>query len=188
MGDSHNRSKVVIGLALVMLMVVGLPAASAFASAKVRLVNARPGSAAVGLKVLVSDAAPPAIGDASYGQVTPYAAVAPGSASITISGLTTATGGPDAQTTQTLEDGKRYTAVALAKGMKAFQIKVYEDGDAKAATARLRVLHAAPELGAPNIMLGQRTIAEKVPFKAASPYLSVDPGAYTLAVTKPGST
>ena len=188
MGVRHKGSRVVIGLTLVILMLVGLPAASALASAKVRLVNARPGAQAVGLKVLIGDAPPPEIGEAAYGQVTPYVNVTPGSASLTISGLSGSTGGADAQTTEQLVDGKRYTAVALAKGSKAFQIKVYTDGDAKAKTARLRVIHAAPELGSPDIKLGQRTIAEKVAFQAASPYLSVDPGSYQLAVVKPGGS
>jgi hypothetical protein len=188
MGVRHSGSRVVIGLTLVIVMLVALPAASAFATAKVRLVNARPGAQAVGLKVVVGTAPPPEIGTAGYGQVTPYVNVAPGSASIAISGLSESTGGQDAQTTQQLVDGENYTAVALAKGKKGFQITVYHDGGARAKTARLRVIHAAPELGSPDIKLGQRTIAEKVAFKAASPYLSVDPGSYSLAVVKPGGS
>jgi hypothetical protein len=188
MGVRHSGSRVVIGLTLVIVMLVGLPAASAFASAKIRLVNARPGSAAVGLKVVIGTAAPPQIGEAAYGQVTPYVSVTPGSASIAISGLSSSTGGPDAQTMEQLVDGQRYTAVALAKGSKAFQIKVYTDGDARAGTARLRVLHAAPELGSPDIRLGERTIAEKVAFEDASPYLSIAPGSYELSVVRPGGS
>src|SRR4051794_6775413 len=188
MGVRHNGTRVVIGLTLAIVMLVGLPAASAFGFAKVRLVNARSGAQAVGLKVIVGSAAPPEIGSAAYGQVTPYVNVTPGSASITISGLSGSPGGPDAQTPQDLVDGKRYTAVALAKGSKGFQIKVYSDGDAKKKTARLRVIHAAPELGSPDIKLGQRTIAEKVAYTDASPYLSVAPGSYTLAVVKPGGS
>jgi hypothetical protein len=184
----HSGSRVVIGLALVIVMLVGLPAASAFASAKVRLVNARPGSGTHGLKVVVGTAAPPVIGETTYGQVTPYVNVPPGNARIAISGLGPEEGGAGATTTQQLVDGERYTAVALAKGPKAFQIKVYHDGNARPGTARLRVLHAAPELGAPDIMLGQRKIAENVAFRAASPYLSVDPGSYELSVVKPGGT
>src|SRR3954471_3189821 len=115
MGARHNGSRVVIGLTLVIVMLMGLPAASALASAKVRLVNARAGGQAVGLKVVVGDAPPPEIGPADYGQVTPYVNVTAGSASIAISGLSGSSGGSDAQTTQDLTDGKRYTAVALAK-------------------------------------------------------------------------
>jgi hypothetical protein len=169
-------------------MLVGIPAASAFASAKVRLVNARAGSGAVGLKVVVGTAAPPEIGEATYGQVTPYVNVTPGSAQIAVSGLSAEQGGPAAQTTQQLVDGKRYTAVALAKGPKGFQIKVYPDGEARPGRARLRVLHAAPELGSPDIMLGQRKIAENVAYRAASPYLTVEPGSYQLSVVRPGGS
>jgi hypothetical protein len=186
MGVRHIESRLVIGLTLAIVMLMGLPAASAFASAKVRLVNARSGSQAIGLKVVVGTAAPPEIGTADYGQVTPYVNVAPGGASISITGLSGSAEREGVQTTQDLVDGKRYTAVALAKGSKGFQIKVYSDGDAKKKTARLRVIHAAPELGAPDIKLGQRTIAEKVAYTDASPYLSVAPGSYTLAVVKPG--
>jgi hypothetical protein len=185
MGVRHKGSRVVIGLTLVFLMLVGTPAASASASAKVRLVNARPGAAPVGLKVVVGTAAPPSIGDAAFGQVTPYASVNSGTATIGLSGLKPDEGKPGT-VNQQLVDGERYTAVAMAKGSKGFQLMVYRDGKARPGTARLRVLHAAPELGSPNIKLGQRTIAEDVGFKAASPYLSVAPGSYDLAVVRPG--
>jgi hypothetical protein len=185
MGRRHSGSRFVIGLSLAIVMLVAGPAASALASARVRLVNARPGSSAVGLKVVVGTAAPPMIGQASYGQVTPYAKVSSGSAQIAISGLS---GGPGAQTTEQLQDGQDYTAVALARGSKDFQIKVYRDGHGRSGSARLRVIHAAPELGSPDVELGQRKIAESVAFKEATPYLTESPGSYQLAVVKPGGT
>jgi hypothetical protein len=188
MGSRHNGSRFVIGLSLAILMLVGGPAASALATAKVRLVNARPGGQAVSLKIIQGTAAPPEFGDAAYGQVTPYVKVPPGSASITISGLSSSTGGAKAQTTEQLEDGHSYTAVALASGAKAFEIKIYRDARAHGGKARLRVIHAAPELGSPNVRLGQRTIAEKLAFKEATPYLSIAPGSYALSVVRPGST
>jgi uncharacterized protein DUF4397 len=186
MGTRHSGSRVVIGFALAFIMLVAGPAASAFATAKVRLVNARAGSPSIGLKVVVGSAAPPAIGEASFGQVTPYASVEAGSAQIALTGLPSSA--PTVQTTEQLADGARYTAVALAKGMKGYEVKLYKDGSAKAGTGRLRVLHAAPELGSPDIKLGERTVAEGVKFQAATPYLSVPPGSYTVAVVKPGGS
>jgi Domain of unknown function (DUF4397) len=165
-------------------MLVGGPAASAFGFAKVRLVNARPGSHAVGLKVVVGGAAPPQMGPASYGQVTPYVRVSPGSAQISLSGLQSSAN----QVTQNLVDGGNYTAIALAKGSKGFTLKLYRDGHARKGTARLRVIHAAPELGSPDVKLGQRTVAEKLAFEEATPYLSEQPGSYDVAVAKPGSS
>jgi hypothetical protein len=187
MGRRHNGPQVTIGLFLAALMLVGGPAASAFASAKVRLVNARAGSGAVGLKVVVGGAAPPPVGPASYGQVTPYVKVSPGSAQISLSGLRSSDGNAN-QVTHTLTDGGNYTAVALAKGSKGFALKLYRDGHARKGTARLRVIHAAPELGSPDLKLGQRTIAEKLAYEEATPYVSQPPGSYELAVAKPGTS
>ncbi|MEA2457691.1 MAG: hypothetical protein QOC95_663 [Thermoleophilaceae bacterium] len=167
------------------MLVMG-PAASAFATAKVRFVNARAGSPPVRLRVTAGSAPAPQGGATSFGQITPYASVPSGTAQLSIGAGSGSAA--SATTTQQLTDGARYTAVALAKGTKGFELKVYEDGKAKAGTARLRVLHAAPELGSPNVRLGQRTIAEAVAFRTASPYLSVDPGAYTLSVVRPGGT
>jgi hypothetical protein len=188
MGSRHNGSRFVIGLSLAILMLVGGPAASAFATAKVRLVNARPGSQAVSLKIVEGSSAPPTFGDAAYGQVTPYVKVPPGSAQIAISGLPPSANASKAQVTQQLEDGHNYTAIALALGSKGFQIQVYKDGRARGKKARLRVIHAAPELGSPNVRLGQRTIAEKLAFKEATPYLSMAPGSYALSIVRPGSS
>jgi Domain of unknown function (DUF4397) len=187
MGSRHSAAKFTMGLFLALVMLVGGPAASAFAVVKVRLVNARAGSHPIGLKVTVGRAAPPSIGPAAYGQVTPYASVSAGSAQISLSGLRSSDGSPK-QVTQSLADGGHYTAVAVAKGSKGFALKVYRDGHARKGTARVRIIHAAPELGSPDIKLGQRTVAEKVAFKEATPYLSEAPGSYAVAVVKPGGS
>jgi hypothetical protein len=187
MGGRHSGRKLTIGLFLALVMLVAGPAASAFAVAKVRLVNARAGSHPIGLKVVVGGAAPPAVGPASYGQVTPYVRVSPGSAQISLSDLRSGDGTPN-EVKQDLVDGGQYTAVALAKGSKGFELKLYRDGHARKGTARLRVIHAAPELGSPDIKLGQRTVAEKLAFMDATPYLSESPGSYDVAVAKPGSS
>jgi hypothetical protein len=187
MGGRHNGSRLFIGFSLALMMLVGGPAASALATAKVRLVNARPGSHPIGLKVVVGGAAPPSIGPASFGQVTPYARVGAGEASIGLSGLQSGDGNP-AQVHRPLADGARYTAVAFAKGQKGFLLKLYRDGSARPGSARLRVIHAAAELGSPNVRLGQRTVAESLSFTEATPYLSISPGSYALGVVRPGST
>src|SRR3954451_3653510 len=110
MGRRHIGPQVTIGLCLALLMLVGGPAASAFGFAKVRLVNARPGSQSVGLKVGVSGAAPPQVGPATYGQVTPYVTGSAGTPQIALTGA-----GSSNQLSQTLTDGGKYTAAPLAK-------------------------------------------------------------------------
>lgn len=163
------------------MMLVAAPAASALASARVRLIDARPGDGTVQLDVMVAGQQITAGDDARYGQVTPYANVPAGAAQLELSGAGKANG------SRQLAEGVSYTVVAIAKGSDGFALKVLRDADAKAGKARLRVLHAAPELGSPDLRLGRRTIAEDVGFKTATPYLSVDPGAYSLGVARPGS-
>lgn len=165
-------------LALLLMLTVG-PAASAHASAQVRLVNAAPGADALQLEVGGTQVD----GPTEFGRVTPYASVGSGSVQLTLTG-----GSDDVTADEQLTDGGRYTAVALAKGENGTELKLYRDGTAKGGSARLRVLHAAPELGSPDIQLGKRTIAEGVEFREATPYLSVSPGAYTLAVVRPGGS
>lgn len=186
MGVFHGGSRISIGITLALVMLVAGPAASALASAQVRVVNTRAGSEPVTLAVSIGSARSPGGGPATFGQATPYARVPAGNAQLT---LTTGTGSTAAATaTQQLVDGERYTAVALAKGTKGFELKVYRDGKALAGRSRLRVLHAAPELGSPNVRLGARTIAEAVSFPSATPYLSVSPGSYRMSVVRPGSS
>src|SRR3954451_20586710 len=115
MGRRHIGPQVTIGLCLALLMLVGGPAASAFGFAKVRLVNSRPGSHSVGLKVVVSGAAPPQVGPATYGQVTPYVKVSAGGPQIALTA-----GGSANHVAQTLTNVGKYTAVALSKGSKGF--------------------------------------------------------------------
>jgi hypothetical protein len=166
-------------------MLVTGPAASASASARLRLIDARPGSDTVRLDVAVGSQRTPAGGETRYGQVTPYVNVAPGTATLEL--MSGGGSSAAAEASQELVDGVSYTAVAIAKGSAGFALKVLRDGRAKAGKARLRVVHAAPELGSPDVRLGGRTVAEAVGFRSATPYLTVDPGSYALAVARPGS-
>src|SRR3954454_3714023 len=130
MGARHYVWRPTIGLTLALVMLLIAPAASAFASAKVRLINARSGDA-VGLKVVVGGATPPGIGPAAYGQATPYANVDAGSAQISVTGLPSGVSASKAQTTHDLTDGLRYTAVAVPRGSKGYELIFLRDGSAK---------------------------------------------------------
>jgi hypothetical protein len=159
-------------------MVVTGPAAQSRGSADVRFVHAVPGA---GSAELVVKGGSPIGGNASFGQVTSYVGVPPGSHELSLkSGSKTL-----AVTTVDLGDGDHYTVVAMAQGKKV-QLRPYTDGGASDGKARLRMIHAAPELGTPDVRLGKQTVAEKVKYTEATPYLTVSPGTYTLSVTKPG--
>jgi hypothetical protein len=182
MGVRRDGSRLFTGFTLALVMLVAAPAANAWASARVRLVNAAPGSQALRLTATPGSAAPVPAGDSTaFGHATPYAAVPAGSARLELAG------GAKASATEQLADGARYTAIAYApKGGGGAALKVLRDGDARGRRARLRVVHVAPELGSPNILLGRRTIAEALGFRSASPYLAVAPGSYALKVARPG--
>jgi hypothetical protein len=164
--------------ALTMLLVGS--AASAMAQSQIRLANASPALDSARIEVFVSGKGNPGGAPAAYGEVAPYAKVPSGVVQIRLAGTN-----DSAEVGASLVDGERYTVVALAKG-KGTELKMFQDSPPKGGDATLRVIHAAPELGAPDVKLGKQTIAEKVPFKSATKYISVTPGSEQLAVTRPG--
>jgi len=160
-------------------MVVAGPAAQASGDASVRFVHAVPGAGPA--ELVVKGGAQVGSGT-GFGQVSSYVGVSPGSHEVSLkSGKTTI-----AVTNVDFTDGKRYTVVAMSQGKKA-QLRPYVDGKAADAKARLRLIHAAPELGSPDVRLDGQALAEKASFTEATPYLTVSPGSHALEVTKPGS-
>jgi nucleoid-associated protein YgaU len=162
--------------------------ASAHAKAQLRFVHALPGVGEGDLTVVRGSTAKP-VASATFGHITHYVPVAPGSFSLELRPH----GSEKAVTTTKahLNDHGHYTALALAaSSMSSQQVRlmVLRDGAAKAGTARLRLVHAAPELGAPNVQLDGKTVAEKFPFGKASAYLTVPPGKHDVAVVKPGAS
>lgn len=167
----RGRNTLYIGLALATLMLVMGPAAAAFASAQVRLINVR-GASAVTLEVSVNGQKTAAGSALGYGQVGALANVPAGSAKLTVGGQSAS---------KQLASGESYTVIALPKNA----IQVLHNGKAAAKQSRVRIVHAAPELGTPDIRLGQKTIAQGLKYRSVTGYLTVDPGSYNLAVTKP---
>lgn len=159
-------------------MVVAAPAA-AWADASVRFVHAVPGAASA---ELVVKGGPQVGSDVEFGQVTSYVGVSAGSHELSLRSGTK----PLAVTNVDLTNGKRYTVVAMPQGKKV-QLRPYTDGSAADAKARLRLVHAAPELGSPDVRLDGQALAEKVSYTEATPYLTVSPGTHMLEVTKPGN-
>jgi Domain of unknown function (DUF4397) len=160
-------------------MVVAGSAADASADANVRFVHAVPGAGSAELVVKGGAQLGSGVG---FGQVTPYVGVSAGSHELSLKSGTRSL----AVTTVDLTDGKRYTVVAMSQGKKV-QLRPYTDGGATDGKARLRLIHAAPELGSPDVRLDGQALAEKAAYTEATPYLTVSPGSHTLAVTKPGN-
>lgn len=159
-------------------MVVAGPAAPSWGSADVRFVHAVPGAGNAELVVKGGSAIGGAV---AFGQSTSYTAVPAGSHELVLQSGSKAL----ARAHVDLSNSDHYTVVAMAQG-KGAQLRPYTDGRAADAKSRLRLIHAAPELGSPDVRLGRQTVAEGVKYTDATPYLTVAPGTYTLEVTKPG--
>ena len=164
------RRLILLGGAILLL---GAGNASA---AEVRFVHAVPGAGPAALFVAGDDA-----GEAAFGEASGYTQASGGEVELTLRAP-----GQDeelATTTAPLGEG-RNTVVAVPQGDRV-ELKVFEDGDASGGQGRLRVIHAVPELQMADVRLDDRTLAS-LDFGAASDYEQVEPGTYTLALTRPG--
>lgn len=157
------------------MLLVG-PAASALGAAQVRFVNAVPGAGPAQLSVKGEG-----IGGAlEFGQVGGYSSVDAGAATFQLR-----IGASSSTTAQErLRNGKRYTVIAL--GGDSEKLRVLSDGPGRPATSRLRVVHAAPELGKVEVRLGDNRVATLLGFESVAGYAPVDPGVYAIRVTRPG--
>ena len=143
--------------------------------------QAVPGSGTAQLHAKSGDRDRQVGGPVGFGEVGGYANVRAGRVTLELS---RPGGGSLATVTQRLRNGARYTVVALGSGSEKLQ--VLPDGRGNPGAARLRVVHAAPELGAVEVRLGDTPVARLARFEDVADYTSVDPGAYAVRVTRPG--
>ena len=162
-------------------MLLGAPAVNAATGPRLRFLNAVPGTATARVEVVstTTGVRTGAGGESGYGEFTPYAAVPTGAVRVELVAPKL-----HAATPAELAAGASYTVIATGSGGNA-RLHVYPDARPAAGTAKLRVIHAAPELGTPDISLGGRPIAQAVAFGSSTPYLTVTPGSQTLTVVSP---
>jgi hypothetical protein len=65
------------------------------------------------------------------------------------------------------------------------ELLIFEDEAAVAAKARLRLIHASPELGEPDVVLGGEMVSAGAKYREATKYWTVSPGDYELRVENP---
>jgi hypothetical protein len=178
-----RRVLVVRSLSLLVGVLVGLQfwTASAVAS-MVRFFHAVPGAGPADLTFSFGGGGLN-VGQASFGDSTAYRQVAPGTVSWKLTG---------AGTSKVLASGSGakvgagdWTLVALAGN--PVQMGIYPDGRGRQGVARLRVIHAAPELGSPDLAVDGKVIARGVAYRAATPYLGLKPGTHVVTALKPGT-
>lgn len=170
-----------MGIAAAVGMLLAAPAA-AQDGASVRFVHAVPGSGAVSGTASTGGQARELAGGLAFGEASPYREVPAGTAELSV----TSGSGSEALavTEEPLRAGRRYTAIAL--GEEEVELRVFADGVPKDGLASLRVIHASPELGDPELRLGEEVLAERIAYRDATPYRSVNPGSYILTAGRPG--
>jgi hypothetical protein len=155
--------------------------AQTLARALVRFIHAVPGvgTAAVDVNTGSGDEVLGAIG---FGQSTQWHSLRSGRFhwSLAGGGRTLAAG------TATVGNGA-YDIVVLEREMKVF-LAVYRAQGGKAGTSLVRVIHAAPELGSPELDVDGKEAVKSLSYTHATPYLSLAPGVHHLGAMRPGDT
>ncbi len=157
-----------------------LPAQS-FAKALVRFVHGVPGVGTA--KVTVNDGSGSQdLGSIAFGQSTAWRSIHSGSFHWALSGA----GKTLADGTATVGDGA-YDIVVEEKNSQV-SLGIYPARAGKSGTSLVRVIHAAPELGTPQLTVDGQVVAKRLAFTQATPYLSLTPGRHTLGADRPGAT
>jgi Domain of unknown function (DUF4397)/LysM domain len=179
MGRHSQRTRslatLVIGFCLLQLW-----PAEAFARALIRFVHAVPGVGTATVDVNAGNGERN-VGSIGFGQVTKFAGVRSGSFRWTLKGA----GKVLATGTSTVGTGDYDIAIVDNPSSSGVKLDLYRSASAKPGTSLLRMIHAAPELGAPMFMLDMHTLASRLPYTRATPYFSITPGVYRLSAMKP---
>ena len=80
-----------------------------------------------------------------------------------------------------------YDMILLSKSA-GVALGVYRATAGRPGTSLLRVIHAAPELGSPEVTLDRRSAVKRLRYTQATPYLPVTPGVHSLGAMRPGDS
>jgi hypothetical protein len=155
--------------------------AQSLGRALVRFIHAVPGVGTATVEVN-SGSGDQNLGSIGFAQVTPWHSVRSGRFewSLVSAGKTLAHG------TSSVGNGA-YDIVVLDKP-SGVSFGVYRAEAGKPGTDLIRVIHAAPELGSPQVDLDSKVVVNRLNYTQATPYLSVAAGVHSLAAMRPGDT
>lgn len=171
----ERRSWLAMAATVLSVALLAPSGAAAASTAQVRFLHAVPG---VGNATLSAEGVN--VGGAGFGDKTGFASVPAGDDPLVLHGP----GGLVLKGSAAFGAGHAYTVIALAKG-KSAQLRSFADGAARAGIARLRMIHASPELGSPNLIVGGKVIAKAAPYGADTGYTDFKPGSYKVMVENP---
>lgn len=165
-------------------MLLAAPPVLAAKGANVRFVHAVPGAGDATLEV-AGGGSRSAEARAGFGEASDREAGPSGEVQLS---LRVGDSGDAAYTaSETLVPNGDYTVVAQGTP-DSLRVETYRDGDARGGVARVRMIHAAPEVGEADVVLGGKKVASDLGFGAASDYRDVTPGSYDVAVQPAGKS
>jgi Domain of unknown function (DUF4397)/LysM domain len=80
-----------------------------------------------------------------------------------------------------------YDIVVLERRMKVW-LGIYKAQAGRPGTSLVRVIHGAPELGAPELTVDGKEAVKRLSYRQATPYVPLPAGTHTLGAMRPGST
>jgi len=174
----RKRSFAVLVLAVCVWLV--WPAES-FAKALVRFVHGVPGVGRATVKVN-DGAGDHDVGTIGFAQSTAWHSIRSGRFRWTLEGA----GKQLASGSATVGNGA-YDIVVLERQMKVW-LGIYKARAGKPGTSLVRVIHGAPELGAPELTVDGKEAVKSLGYRQATPYVSLPAGTHTLGAMRPGSS
>lgn len=179
--DHRSRRTQSLALLALGLGLSLLTPAQALGRALVRFIHAVPGVGRA--RILVrQDGSQQTVGAIGFAQATRWHGIRSGRFEWEVIGQDKTL----AQGTATVGDGA-YDLVLLTQST-GVRLGIYRSRGGEPGTSLIRVIHAAPELGAPELRLDSTIVRHSLSFTKATPYLSVNPGVHSLAALKVGDS
>jgi hypothetical protein len=122
------------------------------------------------------------VGTVGFAQSTAWHSVRSGRFRWTLEG-----GGKKLATGRATVGHGAYDIVVLERGMKVW-LGVYKAKAGRAGTSLVRVIHGAPELGAPELMVDGKEAVKSLGYRQATPYVTLPAGTHTLGAMRPGDS
>jgi hypothetical protein len=155
--------------------------AESFAKALVRFVHGVPGVGRATVK-LHDGAGSQDVGTIGFAQSTAWHSIRSGRFHWTLEGA-----GKQLASGSARVGNGAYDIVVLERRMKVW-MGIYKARAGKPGTSLVRVIHGAPELGAPELTVDGKEAVKSLGYRQATPYVPLPPGTHTLGAMRPGSS
>jgi hypothetical protein len=162
---------------------------ASLARADVRVLHLSPDAPAVDVLVGVTGESKAAVlQDVTYPMISDYLPLPTGNYDVDV--VPSVGGDPVIQLVNQPIDGDTIYSVAAVNTVDMIEpLLLVDDNTINPMKARVRVVHASPNAGPVDVAVdGVGVVLPSFAFKDVSPYLELDPGAYTVRLFEPGTT